>query len=88
VSVRLSHICLFAKFANFHPTQKIVNKQQQKTYRPALQDMCGTREILNAGNLLEHVTRLRTISMNFSNIHRVGQVSVSKLHKKKAVNPK
>ena len=45
--------------------------------------MCGTREILNAGNLLEHVTRLRTISMNFSNIHRVGQVSVSKLHKKR-----
>ena len=29
VSVRLSHICLFAKFANFHPTQKIVNKQQK-----------------------------------------------------------
>ena len=38
--------------------------------------MCGTREILKDENQLEHVTLLATISTNFLNIHRVGQVSV------------
>ena len=36
--------------------------------------MCGTREILKDENPLEHVTRLVTISTNFSNTRRVEQV--------------
>ena len=36
--------------------------------------MCGTREILKDGNPLERVTRLGTISNNFSNTRRVEQV--------------
>ena len=42
--------------------------------RLAHQDMCGTREILKDENPLEHVTRLVTISTNFSNTRRVEQV--------------
>ena len=42
--------------------------------RLAHQDMCGTREILKDGNPLERVTRLGTISNNFSNTRRVEQV--------------
>ena len=42
--------------------------------RLAHQDMCGTLEILKDENPLEHVTRLVTISTNFSNTRRVEQV--------------
>ena len=59
---------------SFRPSN--LNQKIKKIYRPAHQDMCGTREILKDENQLEHVTLLATISTNFLNIHRVGQVSV------------
>ena len=57
------------------PFLSVINKKKSiGQIRLAHQDMCGTREILKDGNPLERVTRLGTISNNFSNTRRVEQV--------------